>query len=62
MTVRTPLAFARDPVRVCDDVVDGFVSADAAKRDYDVVLTAASIVDEAATQRLRREMTAIRND
>jgi hypothetical protein len=38
------------------------VSADAAKRDYGVVLTAAGIVDEAATERLRREMRAILND
>jgi N-methylhydantoinase B len=53
---------ARDPIRVCNDVADGFVSADAAKRDYGVALTAAGIVDEAATERLRREMRAILND
>jgi N-methylhydantoinase B len=53
---------ARDPARVREDVADGFVSVEAAKRDYGVALTAAGIVDEAATERLRREMRAILND
>src|SRR6202047_2482389 len=47
---------ARDPARVREDVADGFVSAEAAKQDYGVALTAAGIVDEAATHRLRREI------
>jgi hypothetical protein len=47
---------------VREDVADGFVSAEAAKHDYGVALTAAGIVDEAATERLRREMIATRND
>jgi hypothetical protein len=38
------------------------VSVEAAKRDYGVALTATGIVDEAATERLRREMRAILND
>src|ERR1700730_1449343 len=53
---------ARDPARVREDVADGFVSAEAAKQDYGVALTAAGIVDEAATHRLRREISATRND
>jgi hypothetical protein len=38
------------------------VTIEAAKQDYGVALTAAGIVDEAATEHLRREMIAIRND
>jgi N-methylhydantoinase B len=53
---------ARDPARVREDVADGFVSAEAAKHDYGVALTAPGIVDEAATERLRREMSTMRND
>src|SRR5580704_7421520 len=53
---------ARDPARVREDVADGFVSAEAAKQDYGVALTAAGIVDEAATERLRREISPTRND
>jgi N-methylhydantoinase B len=49
---------ARDPARVCDDVADGFVSAEAARSDYGVVLFAPGIVDDAATARLRDEMAA----
>ena len=52
----------RDPVRVREGVADGFVSVEAAKQDYGVALTAAGIVDEAATERLRREMIAAHND
>ena len=53
---------ARDPRRVREDVADGFVSVEAAKHGYGVALTAAGIVDEAATGRLRREMIATRNN
>jgi N-methylhydantoinase B len=49
---------ARDPARVRDDVADGFVSSEAARSDYGVVLSAPGIVDEAATARLRAEMAA----
>jgi N-methylhydantoinase B len=49
----------RDPARVCEDVADGFVSADSARSDYGVMLTADG-VDEAATVRLRAQIGAIR--
>jgi N-methylhydantoinase B len=52
----------RDPARVREDVADGFVSVEAATRDYGVALTAAGIVDEVATERLRRQMIATRNN
>jgi N-methylhydantoinase B len=47
---------ARDPARVRDDVADGFLSPEAAKTDYGVMLTASGIVDEAETARLRRKI------
>jgi N-methylhydantoinase B len=53
---------ARDPARVRDDVADGFVSADAARSDYGVVLLASGLVDEATTSRLRAEIAATRNE
>ena len=43
----------RDPTSVMDDVRDGFVSAEAALRDYGVALTATGTVDAAETARLR---------
>jgi N-methylhydantoinase B len=51
----------RDPERVLDDVLDEYVSVEAAQRDYGVVLTGALedlslAVDAAATARLRAEM------
>ena len=46
-------ATERDPARVRDDVIDGFVSREAAERDYGVVLDEASNVDEEATRKLR---------
>lgn len=45
--------FEREPWRVRQDVLGGFVSVEAAKRDYGVVLTAEREVDEAATSTLR---------
>lgn len=45
--------FEREPWRVRQDVLGGFVSAEGARRDYGVVLTAAREVDEAATAALR---------
>jgi N-methylhydantoinase B len=49
--------FERDPERVRIDVLDGYVSRDAAKRDYGVVLDDALQVDEMATRRLRSPAT-----
>jgi N-methylhydantoinase B len=43
----------RDPERVRDDVIDGFVSREAAERDYGVVLDGGLEVDGDATRRLR---------
>jgi N-methylhydantoinase B len=48
----------RDPAAVAEDVADGFVSLEAAKNDYGVVLRGTGIVDQAATVRLRSEMSA----
>ncbi len=46
-------AFARDPERVRDDVLNELVSREAAERDYGVVLTEDGDVDEEATRRRR---------
>jgi len=49
---------ARDPARVLDDVLDEYVSAEAARTEYGVVITGADVdlrVDEAATRQLRTE-------
>jgi len=43
----------RDPQRVLDDVRDGFISAQQARRDYGVVVDADGRLDLAATERLR---------
>jgi N-methylhydantoinase B len=48
--------FARDPRRVLEDVLDDYVSIDAARREYGVVIagTGADLsVDDGATRRLR---------
>src|SRR5712691_1037429 len=48
---------ARDPARVLEDVLDDYVSIDAARRDYGVVVTGEGMdleVDAAGTQRLRQ--------
>jgi N-methylhydantoinase B len=45
---------ARDPERVRDDVLDGLINADQARRDYGVAVDAAGHVDLAETARLRR--------
>ena len=42
-----------DPARVLDDVLDGFMSAETAKRDYGVVIVAGSQVDAEATEAAR---------
>jgi N-methylhydantoinase B len=44
----------RDPQRVAEDVLDGLITADEARRDYGVVVDAAGRVDAAETERLRR--------
>jgi N-methylhydantoinase B len=49
---------AREPERVCDDVADGLLSREAARRDYGVVLTPAGAVDLVQTARLRAERRA----
>src|SRR6266446_3998063 len=44
----------RDPQRVVDDVLDGFITAQDARRDYGVVIDADGRLDLAATERLRK--------
>jgi N-methylhydantoinase B len=44
----------RDPQRVVDDVLDGFITAQEARRDYGVVIDADGRLDSAGTERLRR--------
>src|SRR5215831_9206380 len=44
---------ARDPDCVRDDVLDGLITADQAKRDYAVAIDANGAIDVAATERLR---------
>jgi N-methylhydantoinase B len=46
-------AFERDPERVRQDVIDGYVTREGARRDYGVELRDDSTVDEEATNRLR---------
>jgi N-methylhydantoinase B len=51
----------RDPQRVLDDVLDEYVSREAAEREYGVVFTGELLrydlaVDAAATQRLRARL------
>ncbi|MCY3798052.1 MAG: hydantoinase B/oxoprolinase family protein [Chloroflexi bacterium] len=49
-------ASERDPERVLEDARQGYISLDAAERDYAVIVNAATMeVDEAATTALRRE-------
>ena len=44
---------ARDPQRVRDDILDGLITADEARRDYGVVIGADGEIDRAETQRIR---------
>ncbi len=49
----------REPARVLEDVLDEYVSLEAARRDYGVVITGTGLdlrVDEAATAELRRRL------
>jgi N-methylhydantoinase B len=48
----------RDPVRVARDVRLGYVSAEAARTAYKVIVSADGTLDEAATQTLRKETAA----
>lgn len=51
--------FEREPARVLDDVLDGFVTPQAARADYGVVLTSdGETVDEVATTAERRARAA----
>jgi N-methylhydantoinase B len=43
----------RDPQRVLDDVLDGLISAEEARRDYGVAIDAQGRIDRAETERLR---------
>ena len=45
--------FARDPERVREDVIDGYVSRVAARADYGVALTDTNEIDQDETKRLR---------
>jgi len=51
-------ALERDPAAVAEDVRLGYVSAEAAVRDYGVALTAEGTVDEARTGQLRQAQAA----
>ncbi len=59
----TPLE--RDPARVLDDVLDDYVSIEAARAEYGVVITGEGVegvdlrVDEAATRELRHHMKKV---
>ena len=43
----------RDPQRVLDDVLDGLITAEEARRDYGVVIDARGEIDLAETARVR---------
>jgi len=43
----------RDPQRVRDDVLDGLITADEARRDYGVSIDERGVIDIAGTERLR---------
>ena len=45
--------FARDPRRVLDDVLDGLISSETARRDFGVVLTPEMTIDMDATAAAR---------
>jgi N-methylhydantoinase B len=53
--------YERDPASVRDDVIEEFITADAACGEYGVVLDAAGNVDERATQELRAKPRAATN-
>jgi hypothetical protein len=45
--------YARDPQRVIDDVLDGLITAEEARRDYGVAIDAQGRLDLIETKRLR---------
>ena len=45
--------FERDPIQVCEDVIDGYLSPERALTDYGVVITQDKTVDDAATASAR---------
>lgn len=45
--------FERDPQKVLDDVLDGFISRETAREQYGVIITEELTVDQAATDKLR---------
>jgi N-methylhydantoinase B len=51
----------RDPVAVCEDVLDGYVSAERAASTYGVVVRHDGTYDEALTQEQRRALRAARH-
>ena len=53
---------ARDPMRVRDDVADGLLPAEVARREYGVALTSAGDLREEETVRLRSEMINARTN
>ena len=50
---------ARDPEAVRDDVLDGLISAEEARRDYGVVMDDKGEIDRAATEKLRSAQSTI---
>ena len=53
--------FEREPRRVLEDVLDDYVSVEAARREYGVVIAGSGIdlrVDETATRELRKKVRA----
>lgn len=52
-------AFERDPARVMCDIAEGYVSIEAAERDYGVVLAKDGSLDEEATT-ARRSASSLR--
>ena len=50
----------RDPEKVAQDVIDGFVTVDRAKSDYGVVLAVNTLeVDQEATVSLRQQLGSV---
>ena len=43
----------RDPAAVRDDVLDGLITEEEARRDYGVAIVTGGMIDEAETTRLR---------
>jgi N-methylhydantoinase B len=50
--------FEREIERVVDDVVNEYVSVEAAEREYGVAVTASGVVDEQRTNQLRANRRA----